>query len=114
MIDELEAILRHSGIAAYLPAEVKAQICRSVAIDLHTHLEGKAAAKILSECEKGEWSGNDLVHAIERDIRRETAREIFGEIDTPDHKASGTYSSYSASTGEWSPSSWYVELKSRF
>jgi len=34
IVGELEAILSHSGVAAYLPAVVKERICRSVAVDL--------------------------------------------------------------------------------
>jgi len=39
MIDEIESILRHSGISAGLPDEIRDRMCRSVAIDIWCYLE---------------------------------------------------------------------------
>jgi len=41
ILSEVEVILKVSGIASYLPEEVKDRVCRSVAIDIVAYYEQK-------------------------------------------------------------------------
>jgi len=52
MIGEIESILRHSGLSAGLPQEIRDRMCRSVAIDIWCYLEEYRKAEEKHEAKK--------------------------------------------------------------
>jgi len=55
VLSEIEAILKVSGVSAYLPDEIKDSVCHSVAIDIVAYYEPliqQAKAKVAREIEQ--------------------------------------------------------------
>lgn len=95
-VKEIEAILKVSGVAAYLPEEVKDKVCHGVAIDLANHLFLKgekppvlskeidcilATLRHRIEVEDADWhydatrdAFNQMLHLIEPYIKQEGQR----------------------------------------
>ena len=67
MVDEIEAILKHSGVGAGLTEALKDNLCRSVAIDLNNYFQDKLLNGIQLDWYSKGWD--------------DAARNIFEEID---------------------------------
>jgi hypothetical protein len=103
-INEIETVLKHSGIAAYLPKEVKARVCHGVAMDILAYYEPlirqakkdgyKQGVKDQYECQqidlkqarqegytRGTKDQDKFREADLAQARQEVARQIFEVYD---------------------------------